>query len=82
MDVGRMVARQGLVLAAAGVAVGLVGALALARFLRGLLFGVSPNDPATLVVAASFLLASAFLASWLPARRAARVDPIAALGAD
>jgi putative ABC transport system permease protein len=81
-QVGGMVARQGVAMAVIGIAAGLAGALILTRFLRALLFGVSPNDPLTLVGAAALLLASAFLASWLPARRAARVDPMSALRAD
>jgi predicted permease len=81
-DVSRMVTRQGAVLAVAGVAAGLVGAAALTRFLAALLHGVSPTDPLTLGGAALTLLASALLASWLPARRAARVDPTVTLRAD
>ena len=68
--------------AGAGVAVGLAGAAGLTRFLAALLHGVSPTDPLTLGGAALTLLASALVASWLPARRAARVDPTTALRAD
>jgi putative ABC transport system permease protein len=81
-DVSRMVTRQGTVLAVIGVAAGLAGAAALTRFLTALLHGVSPTDPLTLGGAALTLLASALVASWLPARRAARVDPTTALRAD
>jgi predicted permease len=70
-----MFTRQGLVLTAIGVGGGLALFIVVARFLRGLLFGVAPNDPVTLVGASFLLLAIATLASWLPARRAARVDP-------
>jgi predicted permease len=74
-----LVARRGLVLALAGTAVGLLGALALSRLLRSLLFGVGPSDPVTFAAAPLILIAVAFVASYLPARRAARVDPMIAL---
>ena len=79
LDVRRMVLMQGCRLAAAGVAIGLVLALAAARVMRGLLFHVSPNDPATFASVAAALLAVAALASYIPARRATRVDPMIAL---
>jgi putative ABC transport system permease protein len=81
-DVSRLVARQGLVLALGGVAVGLIGAALLTRFLQALLYGVSPTDPLTLGGAAGVLLVSAVGASWLPARRAATVHPMDALRAE
>jgi predicted permease len=71
--------RQGLGLAALGVVVGLVGAAALTRVLAHLLFGVTSKDPATFACTAVLLLAVALLSCWLPARRAARVDPMVAL---
>jgi len=74
--------RHGLVLAVAGVGVGLVGALAGTRLLRGLLFGVSPTDVSTLASTCALLLIVATLASWLPARRAASIDPMEALRRD
>ena len=74
-----LVLRQGLKLAGVGVALGLAGAFALTRFLRGLLFGIDPTDPATLIAISSLLIAVASLACWLPARRAARVEPMEAL---
>src|SRR5436190_4599496 len=74
-----LVLGQGLRLAGVGVAIGLLGALALTRFLRGLLFGIDPTDPATLIAISFLLIAVASLACWLPARRAARVDPMEAL---
>jgi putative ABC transport system permease protein len=63
----------------AGVGLGLAGALAGTRLLRGLLFGVGPTDPVTFLVVTAFLLTVALLASYLPARRAARSDPMIAL---
>lgn len=81
-QVGGMVARQAVMVALAGIGVGLLGAFAFTRFLGALLFGVQPTDPIALGGAALLLLASAFLASWLPARRAATVDPMSALRAD
>jgi predicted permease len=74
-----LVLRQGLKLAGIGVAIGLAGALALTRFLTGLLFGINPTAPATLIAISFLLIAVASLACWLPARRAARVDPMEAL---
>lgn len=65
--------------AAWGALAGLAGSLALARLLRGLLFGVGPTDPGAVAAAAVALLAAAALAAWLPARRAARVEPAIAL---
>ena len=62
-----------------GVAIGLVGAIAITRVLRSLLFNVSPGDPLTFVIVAALLTIVALAASWIPARRALRVDPIVAL---
>ena len=73
------VLRQGLVVAVFGLVVGLGLAAIVTRFLRSLLYGVEPLDPATLIVSAAALLAGALLASYLPGRRAAKVDPMAAL---
>ena len=66
----------------AGIAAGAVAALALGRFVASLLFGVAPGDPATFAAVAVALLAVALLASYVPARRATRVDPVAALRAE
>ena len=74
-----MVIKQAIGLALLGVVAGLVTALALARLLRNLLFGVGAADPLTFGVVAFVLLAVAFLASFVPACRAAKVDPIVAL---
>ncbi|PYV13934.1 MAG: ABC transporter permease, partial [Acidobacteria bacterium] len=75
----RTVLGQGLGLAAAGVALGLAGALGLTRLLSGLLFGVGATDPATFLAAPLVLLAVAAAASLIPARRATKVDPLEAL---
>jgi ABC-type antimicrobial peptide transport system permease subunit len=74
-----LVLGQGARLAVAGVVVGLVAAVGVARFLRGLLFGVQPADPMVLVLAGLALSATALLASWGPARRAVKIDPMSAL---
>ncbi|OLC46469.1 MAG: hypothetical protein AUH43_13925 [Acidobacteria bacterium 13_1_40CM_65_14] len=78
-DVLRMVLNEGGKLALIGVALGSVIALAGARLIRGLLFNVSAADPITFIVVASGLLTVALLASYIPARRATRVDPMVAL---
>ncbi len=78
-DLMRSVLARGMGLAAVGVAVGLGAAWGLTRFLQSVLFETSPHDPTTLVAVAFLLLAVALLACWLPARRAASIDPIQAL---
>jgi predicted permease len=78
-EIGGMFLRQGLVLTLVGVAVGLGGAVGLARWMSVLLFGVSPLDPATYVSVSATLIVAAGLASYLPSRRATHVDPIVAL---
>jgi putative ABC transport system permease protein len=74
-----LVLRQGMKLAGIGIVVGIAGALGLTRVLTKLLYGVKPNDPLTFAGVSLVLLCVAVLASWLPARRAGRVDPIVAL---
>jgi putative ABC transport system permease protein len=74
-----LVIRQGLSMAIAGAAIGVVGALALSRSIRGLLFGVTPTDPATFITVILMLLGVATLACYIPALRATRVDPMRAL---
>jgi len=73
--VAKSIVMESLVLAAAGGTIGLIGAAASSRFARTLLFGVAPQDPITLVTAVAVLLAVVVAASWLPARRAASIDP-------
>jgi predicted permease len=81
-DVLGLVVGRGLALAGAGVVLGIAGALVLMRFMRGILYNVAPTDPVALALVAGVLLIAAGLASWLPARRAARVDPSVALRAE
>jgi ABC-type antimicrobial peptide transport system permease subunit len=68
--------------AAIGVAIGLIGALALTRMLSGMLFAVQPTDPFTLATVSLLLALVALAACWLPARRAARVDPMVTMRKD
>jgi putative ABC transport system permease protein len=78
-DVEKMVLRQGLTLAITGVALGLASSLVLTRLMRALLFEVSPLDPATFTSVPLLLALVALLASWLPARKAASIDPLEAI---
>jgi ABC-type antimicrobial peptide transport system permease subunit len=77
-----MFLRHSLRLTALGIALGIAAALALTRVMSGLLFGIGTMDPLTYVAASAGLAAVALLATWLPARRASRVDPVVALRAD
>jgi putative ABC transport system permease protein len=79
LDVLQLVVRQGMTMVVVGVAVGLAGALALTRLMSSLLFGVTARDPLTFVAVAASLTLVAFVACYLPARRATRVDPLVAL---
>ncbi len=81
-DVTRSFVRYGAGLAAVGVLIGLAGAASVTRFMGALLYGVGPLDPLTYAAVALALTAAAVLASWLPARRAAAVDPAEALTAE
>jgi len=78
-DVLKLIVSQGMLLASVGVAIGLVAALSLTRLISGLLFGVSASDPLTLIIFAGLLALVAFLANYIPASRAARIDPMVAL---
>ena len=78
-SVVRLVVGHGMALAGTGVGIGLAGALALTRFLSTLLFGIRPTDPATFVIVPLLLCGIAFLACYIPARRATKIDPMEAL---
>jgi putative ABC transport system permease protein len=75
----RLVIGEGFVLASVGLVAGTVGAIGLTRFFKTLLYGVGPSDPRTYVAVTLILIGVALLACYIPARRAMRVDPIAAL---
>jgi putative ABC transport system permease protein len=78
-DVLRLVVRQGFKLTTIGVAIGIAGCFLVTRFLSSLLYGVKPTDPLTFIAVAFILAGVALLASYIPARRATRVDPMVAL---
>jgi predicted permease len=78
-DILRLIVGQGAMLAIIGILIGLAGAIGLTRFLRGMLFQVAPTDPATFIGVAILFVFTALLASYIPARRAMRVDPMVAL---
>ena len=75
----KMVVRQGLTLAGVGGAIGLIASYALTRLMKTMLFGVSATDPLIFTVIALSLVLIALFACWMPARRAAKVDPMIAL---
>jgi putative ABC transport system permease protein len=78
-DVLGLIIRGGLRLTVAGIAMGLVGALALTRYLSSILFEVKPTDPLTFAIIPLMLATVALCSCWLPARRAAKLDPMVAL---
>jgi ABC-type antimicrobial peptide transport system permease subunit len=78
-DVLRMVMRETILLAMAGLGIGIPAALASARLVASILYGLKPDDPATLVAAVLFLFSVAVFAGFIPARRASKVDPMVAL---
>ena len=82
MDILIAVLRQGLTLAVIGVCIGLPVALGLGRILRSQLYGLNPADPIALVGASLLVIAVAVLAAYIPARRAAKIDPMEALRSD
>jgi putative ABC transport system permease protein len=78
-DVLKLVIGKGMVLALVGAAIGLLASFALTRLMRSLLFGVTPTDWLTFVIASMVLLTVALLACYIPARRATKLDPLIAL---
>jgi putative ABC transport system permease protein len=78
-DVLRLVTREAVLLAITGIVLGLLGSFAVTRFLGTLLYSVQPTDPVTFVAVSILLTLVALLASYIPARRAAHVDPVVAL---
>jgi ABC-type antimicrobial peptide transport system permease subunit len=81
-EVQRMVVRESIAVVGAGLVLGVGLALATSRVLEGLLVGVAPTDPRVYAAAAAVLATVALVASWLPARRASRIDPLVALRAE
>jgi len=78
-DVARPILREALTLAAIGIVIGLPVALALGGLIRGFFYGIVPHDPLTMIGATVLMTAVAALAAWIPARRAASIDPMVAL---
>jgi putative ABC transport system permease protein len=78
----RLIVTQGMLLAAGGIVLGVIGAALLTRSMASVLFGIEPTDPGTFAQVVAVLLAAAALASWLPARRALGIHPVAALRQD
>ena len=81
-NIFRLIVGQAMLLVAISMAIGLFGAFMATRFLSSMLYGVAAWDPITFASIATLIAAVAFLACWLPARRAARVDPVIALRAE
>jgi ABC-type antimicrobial peptide transport system permease subunit len=78
-SVARSVVVESLMLALAGCTVGALGMAAVSRLAQSILFGIAPHDPLTLATTTAVLLSAVLAASWLPARRAARVNPVTAM---
>ncbi len=78
-DVLRLIVGHGLALSLTGIAIGLAASFALTRLMKGLLFGISATGPVTFVAISILLTSIGLLASWIPARRATKVDPLGAL---
>jgi putative ABC transport system permease protein len=81
-EVLRMLLREGFLLSLSGVALGMAGAMAVTRYISGLLFEVTATDPFTYVIVSTFLLSVALVACYLPANRATRADPLIVLKGD
>jgi ABC-type antimicrobial peptide transport system permease subunit len=77
-----LVMRRGLWLSMAGSAIGIVGGVLLTRYLKSLLYGVTPHDPLTMAAGCALVVVVALIAAWFPARRAVKQDPIATLRTD
>ena len=77
-----MFVKRGMLLAGIGVALGLAAAFPLTQLMTAVLYGVGPHDPLTLAGVAAILVGAAALASWIPARRASRIDPVQTLRGD
>ena len=78
-SVAWLIVMESLMLALVGCVVGALGVAAVSRLARSVLFGIAPQDPLTLVTTAAVLLTAVLAASWLPARRAARINPVSAM---
>ena len=78
-SVARLIVMESLILAAAGCVIGAIAVAGLSRWIQSMLFGIAPQDPLTLLSTAAVLISVVLLASWLPARRAAAIDPVAAM---
>jgi len=78
-DVVRMVLRQSLVMIFAGIGIGMLGAVTASRLLQRVVAGMRPGEPATFAIMVAILVAAGLVASFLPARRASRIDPMRAL---
>jgi putative ABC transport system permease protein len=78
-DVRRMVVKQGMAMALAGVLIGVAAALGLTRLMASLLYGVTPRDPLAMISVSLLLVGVAFAATYIPARRASRVDAVVSL---
>jgi ABC-type antimicrobial peptide transport system permease subunit len=79
LDVAWPIMRQAVLLAVIGVVVAMPVTLALSLAMRSVVYGIKPHDPLTMIVAAVLMIAVAALAAWIPARRAAKIDPMEAL---
>jgi ABC-type antimicrobial peptide transport system permease subunit len=78
-SVARLIVMESLTLALVGCVLGALGVAAVSQLARSILFGIAPQDPLTLVTTAAVLFTVVLAASWLPARRAARINPVAAM---